>query len=306
MIDVSSYIDPELIMADLKSKTKEDAIRLLVNKIFQVCPEYNQEVAKDALFKELIARERLQTTGLGQKMAFPHARIKHWPQFTMVIGISREGIDFNSLDGFPVNIVCLMVSSEDEPYIVLQAMAAFIRFAQETKIYDKLFDGMDSTQIADEFKRYRLSTTSTIRASDIMRPVKVVVSLDTPLEKVSRLMHLHHLDVLPVLEKDDKLVGQISCFEIFSLGIPDFFKSLHTVSFVRHIDPFEKYFKIKKDMKTEDIFKGGCSVIPHDATLIEIIFQLTVKNEPKLFVVKDEKLVGELDRFSIIDKILFF
>jgi len=239
-------------------------------------------------------------------MAFPHARIKGWNRFAMAIGISKRGINFNSLDARPVNFICLMVSSTDEPYLILQAMAALIRFAQKIKFNETLFEGMDSAAIAAEFQKHDIKAFQIIRASDIMRPVKISVRVDTPLEEVSRLMHLYHLDVLPVLGEQDKLKGQISCFEIFVFGIPDFFKHLHTVSFVRHIDPFEKYFKIKKELTVKDIFKSDCAMISHDATLLEIIFELTVKNKPKLFVIREGVLVGEIDRFSIIDKILFF
>ena len=55
-----------------------------------------------------------------------------------------------------------------------------------------------------------------------------------------------------------------------------------------------------------DVLKGEGTAISENTTLAEIIFQLTIKNRPKLFVVENGRLVGEIDRFSIIDKILFF
>ena len=87
-------------------------------------------------------------------------------------------------------------------------------------------------------------------------------------------------------------------------GMPDFFKQLNTISFVRHIDPFEKYFKIKRDLKVRDVFADDSKPIQKDSTLIEVIFEMTVKNKSKLFMVdEDGTLAGVIDRFCIIDKI---
>ena len=120
-------------------------------------------------------------------------------------------------------------------------------------------------------------------------------------------MHLHHLDVLPVLDDENKFYGVICCLDIFAYGIPDFFNQLHTVSFVRHIDPFEKYYRIRKGLKVKDLIKRDLSsAISKKDTLLEIIFQMTVKQHSHLYILDEGCLAGEIDRFSIVDKILFY
>ena len=306
MININQYIYPALIVTDFAAQTKEEAISSLVSLIFKVNPDFGGLVTEEAALNELFAREKMQTTGLGQNMAFPHARIKGWDDVVIAIGISRKGIDFDSLDGQPVNFVFLMISSADAPYLILQAMAAIIRFMGTAGMAARLLEKRQGIEVAEEFKRAALKAHEVICARDIMRPVKISVSIDTGLEEASRTMHLHHLDILPVVDKQGRLCGQITCFDIFAYGIPNFFKQLHTVSFVKHIDPFEKYFKIRKDLRVSDIMNTESATISRDATLVEIVFELTVKNKSKLFIVDDGRLIGELDRFSIIDKILFF
>jgi len=306
MISLNDYIKPELIVAGLKASSKEEAIKVLIERIFQKDPSCSGEVGSDDVFKEVLYRENMQTTGVGEHMAFPHARIAGWKKLSVAIGICNKGIDFKSLDKYPVNFVCLMVSSLDEPYVILQTMASIIRCLRRMKKSGGSFEGMDSHQIVDSFASYDARASENILAGDIMRPVKASVKLDSSLEDVARLMHLNHLDVLPVVNGGDRLCGEISCLDIFSYGMPDFFKQLSTVSFVRHIDPFENYFKIKRGIKVKDRLNKEAAAIARDATLLEIVFQLAVKNRQKLFVVDRGKLVGELDRFNIIDKILFF
>jgi len=190
--------------------------------------------------------------------------------------------------------------------MILRSMSTLIRLLDDIEGTGFVFDDKSPEDIAAVFKSPALKVEKMIKAQDIMRPLKTVVNSDDSIENVVNLMHLKKIDVLPVVDDEGRLKGQISCFNIFDYEVPEFFKQLHTVSFVRNIDPFEKFFKLQKDLKVKDYLKEECVTVRHDATLIEIIFLLTVKNNPRLFVIKDEKLIGIIDRFCILDRILFF
>lgn len=307
MINLSTLIQKDLIIRDLKADSKESAIDKLVRHLYRFKPECFGSVPMEKTIRTILDREEMQTTGLGNHLAFPHGRIHGWGAFASVIGISKNGLNFQSVDGLPVQVVCLMVSSEDEPYVILKAMAAFSRLFHSVPHPLDLFRGNTLEQIVSKIHKSEMKTHEQIIAHDLMRPVKAVVNLKSSVEDVARTMHMHHLDVLPVVDDQNKFYGTISCSDIFSYGIPDFFNQLHTVSFVRHIDPFEKYYKIRKNLKVSDLIQyDHSSAISKENTLLEIVFQLTVKQRPRLFILDDGMLAGEIDRFSIVDKILFY
>ena len=308
MIDVSKYLNSDLIIPDLKTRTKEETIRALVDKIFDSSLKRGCPLSREKTCEEVLSRENLQTTGIGNGLAFPHARIEGWGDFAMAMAVSREGVDFNSLDGKPVKFIFLLISSPDEPYIILQTMSAIIRFLSDMGHGEDILESPVKIQeILERFLRKDIEAAEQILARDIARPVMNAVNLETSIEEVTRTMHLKRHDILPVVDKNNKFCGEISCCEIFEYGMPDFFKQLNTISFVRHIDPFEKYFRIKRDLKVKDIFTDGSRPIQKDSTLLEIIFEMTVKQKSKLFMVEEDgTLAGAIDRFCIIDKILFF
>ncbi|MDP8258111.1 MAG: PTS sugar transporter subunit IIA [Candidatus Aadella gelida] len=308
MIDINRYLDSDKILADIGACNKEEAIKALVGAVFRDSKTADFPINEEHAVKAVMERENLQSTGVGNRVSFPHARIGGWKGFSLAIGISRDGIDFSSIDGSPVNIVVLMISSQEEPYIILQSMATISRIVMETGLVDSILTGRYSPkQIKEKFEQVNINSTEQILAADVARPVMNHVTLDTSIEEATRKMHLNKLDILAVLDEKNKYCGEISCLDIFDCGIPNFFKSLNTVSFVRHIDPFEKYFKIKGDLTVRDLYKKGEFFIHNDATLMEIIFEMTVKKKSKLFVVeKNMELVGAIDRFCIIDKVLFF
>lgn len=308
MINVSQYVKHELIIPDLKTQDKEEAIRLLVNKVYEVSSNYFPGDYNNVdLYKAVINRENIQTTGLGNSIAIPHARITGYRDLSIAIAISQNGIDWNSFDGKPCRVICLMISPTNKPYLILQATASFIRFLNIPENIAKITEKpLSAGNIAEILKRSIRHAMPVVSARDIMRPVENWARLDDSVEHTAQVMHLNRLDILPVIDEDDNFYGEISCMDIFTYGIPDFFNQLQTISFLKNIDPFEKYFKYKKELKVRDICYSHANTLTKDATLMEIIFEMTVKNKLKLFVVSDGKLVGIIDRFSIIDKILFF
>ncbi len=307
-IDISRFIKTGNIIYLDNSRSKEDIIRTLCKAALQKYKPELRGLTSNELFEAVIERERMQSTGIGEYLAFPHARIKGWGSLAIVIGISRQGVEFDSIDNKPVKLVFLMISSEDEPYIVLQAMSAVIRFLKGRGRLDRIIRGEIAVEnIFKELSREDVDATEFILARDIMRRVENFVYINDSVEKVTNIMHLSRQDILPVIDKNNKFYGQVSCLDIFEYGLPHFFRRLKTISFVRHIDPFEKYFRIKKGLKVEDVMDKNAPCTRDDVTLVEIIFDLAVKHKDKLFIVdKDNKLLGIIDRFSVIDKILFF
>lgn len=308
MIDISKYLNSDFIIPDLDADTREDAIKALITKIFKDKPLGQYPLGRAVAFEAVMKRENLQTTGIGNGLAFPHARIEGWGELAMAMAVCREGINFNSLDGTPVKFIFLLISSPDEPYIILQTMSAIIRFLNDMGGETGVLENPGKIkELLRRFLRNDIEATEQILARDIARPVIDYVSLDMSVEEATRTMHLKRSDILPVIDSGNKFKGEISCCDIFEYGMPDFFRQLNTISFVRHVDPFKKYFSIKRDLRVKDIFTDGCAPLRRDNTLLEVIFEMTVKKRSKLFMVEDDgTLAGVIDRFCIIDKILFF
>jgi predicted transcriptional regulator len=185
-------------------------------------------------------------------------------------------------------------------------MAAMARFFVNPQNVEMLKNESSQQRIAEMLQAFLPASGKVVLAQDIMRPVKKLVYLDTSIEETTRIMHFNHLDVLPVVDDEKRFHGEISCLKIFTYGIPDFFSQLQTISFVRNLDPFEKYFKFRKELKVRDLYDPGTSNVHKDTTLVEVIFQMTSKNRTELYVLDGDKLAGTIDRFSIIDRILFF
>jgi len=308
MQTISALCPPESGVVSLHATDKEGVIREMIEALFEQNPRNVREISREKVCEAVFQREYDFVTGLGQGLAFPHARIEGWGELAVVAGISRRGIDFSSVDKNAAHCFFLLISSADEPYVILQAMSAILRFMNEhldmTRIAageileQELFPVLTAIKV-DPFER--------IRVGHIACPATCRVSPETSLKDLARLMHESRMDVLPVVDGQGKFLGEVSSLDVFQVGIPDFFQQLKTISFIKYLDPFEKLFRLKQGLTVRDIFHCNYPAMTFQNTLMEVIFEMTVRRRPKLFVVDEEgALTGVIDRFTIIDKILFY
>jgi fructose-specific phosphotransferase system IIA component len=102
---------------------------------------------KDGLIKALMARESLGSTGIGQNIGIPHAKSDSVKQLTAAFGISREGINFDSLDGEPAHIFFLLVAPEDSAGPHLKALASISRLLKDKFVRDALKNAGDRSEV---------------------------------------------------------------------------------------------------------------------------------------------------------------
>ena len=147
-------------------------------------------------------------------------------------------------------------------------------------------------------------TDASFIAEEIMRPLRFVVDPDMSLRQVTRHMFNHGTNATVVVDNNMAPLGEITCSILFQFGLPDFFSSLHSVAFIRDYDPFDRYFRDETKLKARDIMSDDFVTVPQDATLMELVFMLAIKGLPKVYVVNDNHIVGEISQNTLLDRIM--
>ncbi len=151
------FIEVKAIRAELKAEGKEGAIEELVGSLVAAggIKADEQKSIVDAVMK----REELGSTGIGRGVAVPHTKHPSVDRLIGTVGISRDGVDFNSLDGEKVQIFFLLVSPPDRPGDHLRALEnisrqlrddTFCRFLRQAKTVDdikQLLEEADNNQL---------------------------------------------------------------------------------------------------------------------------------------------------------------
>src|SRR5262245_39268884 len=154
----SDFINVASIKADLAADDKPAVIRELVESLAQAGAIAEADVP--GIVAAIMKREELGSTGIGRGVAVPHTKHASVERLVGTVGVSVEGVDFNSLDGDKVHLLFLLVSPPDRPGHHLRALEnisrqlrdeTFCRSVQEARSrhdINQLLEEADNNQFA--------------------------------------------------------------------------------------------------------------------------------------------------------------
>jgi len=122
------------VKVPLEGRDKKSIITELVDLLDQNGLLLDRSAALEAVFM----REQTRSTGIGSGIAIPHGKCKAVKELVMAIGIAREPVDFESIDGKGVTIVILLVSPADQTGPHIQALARISRLMLDEQFKQSL------------------------------------------------------------------------------------------------------------------------------------------------------------------------
>jgi mannitol/fructose-specific phosphotransferase system IIA component (Ntr-type) len=153
---LTDFLSPETIKVPLGGATKEEVLRELV----EVTCQGEDEQFCAAVLETIMERERLMSSGIGQGIALPHGLWTHEKPFAGSLGIPAEPIEFDSIDGRPVEIVFLLVCNEEHTNTKLKALARISRLLHREEFRSQLVTSTSTDGamqvIVDEEARHRI------------------------------------------------------------------------------------------------------------------------------------------------------
>ncbi|MDR3256972.1 MAG: PTS sugar transporter subunit IIA [Endomicrobium sp.] len=141
---IMDFLSQDAIVVDLKSTDKKSAIIELV----EVLKDIKKIKKPDEIIDVVLEREKLGSTGIGQGVAIPHGKTDILQEQIGVLGISRKGIEFNSLDGEPVNIIFLLVGPIEVAGQHLKALSKISRLFKDKFLRQAIKDATTKEDVA--------------------------------------------------------------------------------------------------------------------------------------------------------------
>jgi len=142
------FLHEEYILTPLRARDKKEVLEELGAFMHRV--HAIREVSQSQLIDLLLERENKMSTGLGEGIAVPHAIIEGGPQVRGVIGISKQGIDFKSLDKKPVHIIIVVATPQEHYDQHLKVLAGIARiFGHDPELKEVLVNARNAAEIVD-------------------------------------------------------------------------------------------------------------------------------------------------------------
>src|SRR5512143_2216253 len=139
---ILDVLHKETIIPDMKSRTKKEVLDELVAPVARLAAVDSEE-----LVHVLLERERLGSTGIGGGIGIPHGKLKQLDNLIIGFGLSRKGVDFESLDGDPTRIFFLLVTPENSTGLHLKLLARISRILKNEPFKERLLQANDSDEI---------------------------------------------------------------------------------------------------------------------------------------------------------------
>jgi len=144
---IMDFLSHKAIVMDIKAAKREDAIKELVDALINAGDiDKKQRVG---LLGALMAREQLGSTAIGQGVAIPHAKTDGIEKLVAAFGLSKKGVNFDSLDGEPAYIFFLLVAPQDSAGPHLKALARISRLLKDKYFRDNLRAASDEKTAID-------------------------------------------------------------------------------------------------------------------------------------------------------------
>ena len=146
-VNLAEIVKEENIVPNVEARDKEGVIRELVAKL-AACGGFDESRVAEVT-EIILEREALGSTGIGNGIAVPHAKLFGIEAAAGVLGRTKDGIYFSSLDGAITHTIFLFVSPADDPnqhvglmsrFVSLIRKADFVNFFRQTDGAEALHD----------------------------------------------------------------------------------------------------------------------------------------------------------------------
>jgi fructose-specific phosphotransferase system IIA component len=147
---LTDILSPDCIKVPLTATDK----RGLIEEIVDLVNDAGKLSNRDQMLQATLEREATRTTGIGSGLAIPHGKCAAVKELVMAIGVAHKPVDFESIDGKPVNIVIFLASPPDKTGPHIQALARISRLMTDQKFRQALDKAQSPEEVYKLFDAY--------------------------------------------------------------------------------------------------------------------------------------------------------
>ncbi|GEP04202.1 PTS IIA-like nitrogen regulatory protein PtsN [Methylobacterium oxalidis] len=142
-MSVLEFLDPNSVMPSLRARAKKQVLQDLSAQAARRLPALDER----EVFETLLQRERLGSTGIGDGVAIPHGKLPGLDRLFGLVARLERPVDFEALDGQPVDIAFLLLAPEGAGADHLKALAQVARILREPGMLERIRAARDASAL---------------------------------------------------------------------------------------------------------------------------------------------------------------
>jgi len=153
-MNIHSLLEISTILVNREFSGKEELLNQMVDSLKDLVSETQLEEIRTAVFE----REKIMSTGVGKNLAIPHGKVSSIDEHLASFALLRDPIDFESIDGNPVNMAFLLIGPEKKNSAHIKLLSRISRLMNNSSFRESLSACKTEKEIYDMFeleeKRY--------------------------------------------------------------------------------------------------------------------------------------------------------
>lgn len=135
-VRIGKLLRQEYVLEQLQAKGKQEVLAELAGALTRG----TVTVDSGAMIRVLREREKLGSTGIGRGVAIPHGKLPGLGEIMIAFGRSREGVEFDALDGKPAHLFFLLMAPEHSASEHLKVLAKVSRMLKDAQFRKRLLE----------------------------------------------------------------------------------------------------------------------------------------------------------------------
>lgn len=296
-----SILNEELVFTNVKGVSRSGIYTDMLRRAAEIM---EIPVDPDRLVSGMIEREdTLQIPYEG--VALPHLRLPECDDLYIIVGLLPKPVQMQSIDPEQCRLVIMSLISPDTSDLYLKSLAALTRFLLIGQNRQTLCSAANAKEFLDILRHADVKVRSHLTAEDIevrnSETVRDTDSLSSALDLISSL----NRSMLPVIDENGRLVGELAALDILKRFIPEYIFRMDNLDFLNSFEPFNKIFEAESHQTVRDYMREPSLVVKPDTPLIQFTVKMVKQQVRACFVVdNDQHYQGTVLVKDIVKKVL--
>ena len=142
-MNLKKVLTPDAVWVDLKANTKEGIIQEMIDRLVAA----GKITERDEVLQAVLEREVKMSTGMQNGVAIPHGKTDAVKMLVAAVGLQKDGVDFDSMDGSPCTIFIMTLSPVKRTGPHIQFLAEVSRLISQPAEREKLLASRTHAEI---------------------------------------------------------------------------------------------------------------------------------------------------------------
>jgi fructose-specific phosphotransferase system IIA component len=146
---ISDILNEQLVVTGMEGSSKDEIIDAMIDLVANTPKVLNKQRVRDAIFE----REKIMSTGVGNGFAIPHGKTDAVSDIVAAFAVTKNPIDYQSLDEKPVRLVFLLVGKDNMVGPHIKLLSRISRLMNKEEFRKRLLELKSSKEIIDMFRQ---------------------------------------------------------------------------------------------------------------------------------------------------------